>query len=393
MIKHLSVIFVLCAAAIAAAQNGPTAEWTKTYGQSGDDWAQTVLMVRDGYIIAGSTESMGFGHSDFLLIKTDAAGNTLWSRTYGSADVEVLGEAALTSDSGFILAGFTGKFGDSLLTHAYLVRTDSKGDTLWTRVLERDSGTVVEDVISLSDGGFALTGRANTFGQGHNMYLWKTDAKGNLLWTKNFGGKAWDDGEAVQETKDGGFVVAGRTASYGEGMFDVYVVRTNASGDTLWTRTVGGHKNERAYDLVQTASGDLVIAGETESFTHGGRDVYLIRMTANGDTVWTRAVGGAKDEAAKAVTMTADSGIAVAGYTFSFGAGDADMYLVKADGTGNVRWTQAYGGPEWDAAESLQELPDHGYILAGATRSSGKGALDFYVVRTKPFPVSAADKP
>jgi hypothetical protein len=171
------------------------------------------------------------------------------------------------------------------------------------------------------------------------------------------------------------------------------VVRTAERGDTLWTRTYGGRDDERAHDLLLTGDGGFVVAGETKSSGHGGLDMYVLRGNARGDTLWTRTIGGKKEDAARSVAASADGGFVVAGYTRSFGAGGGDMYLAGLNAAGAVRWTRTYGGAKWDAADGVLALPEGGFLLAGETASSGKGMLDGYLVKTKPVMPGAAAKP
>jgi hypothetical protein len=377
----ITIILTLCAVTLASAQPQPDTLWTRVFGGGDDDWAQSVLITPDGgYVLAGTTQSSAMGRADFDLIKTDSTGKSLWSKTFGGGDEEVCGGAVMTSDGGYIIAGSTLSFGVPLAS-IFVVKTDAKGDTLWTRVFPHQYGSMAEDVIQTSDGGYALAGREGTAGEGHNMYLMRLDATGKQLWTKSYGGKAWDDAQVVRETRDGGFVVCGRTESFGYGKSDAYVVKTDAKGDTLWTRTYGGHLNERGHDI-QQVDGGYIVAGETESTGHGMQDVYLVRTNDQGDTLWTRAFGGTKEDIGTAVIITADGGFAVTGHTFSKGHGDADVYLVKTDAAGKLLWEQTYGGKYWDGAEALRQTGDGGYVIGGATQSVDKGKLDMYLVKT-----------
>jgi len=155
-------------------------------------------------------------------------------------------------------------------------------------------------------------------------------------WWKTYGGTASDAGRSVQQTSDGGYVIAGRTGSFGAGDDDVYLIKTSASGDTLWTRSYGGTDSDRGYSVQQTSDGGYIIAGLTESFGAGQADVYLIKTDASGDTLWTRTYGGTEYDLGCSVQQTADGGYIVAGYTRSYGAGNCDVYLIKTDSLGSV---------------------------------------------------------
>ncbi len=166
----------------------------------------------------------------------------------------------------------------------------------------------------------------------------------DTLWTKAFGGTNEDYGRSVQETSDGGYIIAGYTKSFGAGSYDVYLIKTDANGDTTWTKTYGGSNIDQGYSVEQTSDGGYIIAGNSKSFGAGLDDVYLIKTDANGDTTWTKTYGGSNIDQGYSVEQTSDGGYIIAGYTKSFGAGSYDVYLIKTDANGDTTWTKTYGG-------------------------------------------------
>jgi hypothetical protein len=188
-------------------------------------------------------------------------------------------------------------------------------------------------------GGYIISGSTNSRGAGsYDIYLIKTDSLGDTLWTRAYGGASYDEGWAGQ-TAEGGYIICGSTMSYGAGGTDIWLIKTNASGDTLWTRTYGGASDDYGYSAQQVWDGShagYVIAGYTESFGAGGNDVYLVRTDLAGDTLWTRTYGGASDDYGYDVQQTSDYGYIVTGYTTSFGTGSNDVYLIKTDANGSV---------------------------------------------------------
>ena len=155
-------------------------------------------------------------------------------------------------------------------------------------------------------------------------------------WTRTYGGTNLDEGNSVQQTSDGGYIVAGSTSSFGAGSRDVYLIKADASGDTQWTRTYGGADNDVGQSVQQTSDGGYIVASWTESFGAGVYDVYLIKTNASGDTLWTRTYGGPGDDLGQSVRQTSDGGYIVAGSTASFGAGYDDVYLIKTDANGST---------------------------------------------------------
>ncbi|MFQ5869426.1 MAG: T9SS type A sorting domain-containing protein [Candidatus Zixiibacteriota bacterium] len=378
----LAVLLGLSFTPMAAADPGDTL-WTRTYGGSGVDGGYSVQQTSDGgYIIAGYTDSFGAGLQDFYLVKTDSSGDTLWTRTYGGSDHDWARSVQQTSDGGYIIAGYTGSFGAGG-NDFYLVKTDSSGDTLWTRTYggsDHDQGLSVQQT---SDGGYVIGGMTESFGAGDwDVYLVKTDSSGDTLWTRNYGGSSEDHGYSVQQTSDGGYIIAGLTGSFGAGEFDVYLVKTNSSGDILWARVYGGSDSDYGVSVQQTFDGGYIVAGETRSFGAGYDDVYLVRSGPSGDTLWTRTYGGIDYDHGRSVQQTSDGGYIVAGQTRSFGAGNYNVWLLKTDSSGDTLWTRTYGGSGSDWGWSVQQTSDGGYIIAGGTSSFGAGGADVYLIKT-----------
>jgi hypothetical protein len=166
----------------------------------------------------------------------------------------------------------------------------------------------------------------------YDIYLMKIDAEGESLWTQTYGGNGQDYGYSVALSPDGGFVITGHTSSYGTPFvdrYDLYLIGTDANGDTLWTRTYGGPENDYGYSVQAIPGGGYIIAGDTYSFGAGQTDIYLIKTDDMGDAVWSRTFGSSGLDGARYVQTTSDSGFILAGRTRSFGRGDYDVYILK----------------------------------------------------------------
>jgi len=297
-----------------------------------------------------------------VCLSSIASAQTNWTRAYGGAGRASGYSVQQTADGGYVVAGANGD--------VYLVRTNAQGDTLWTRTYGGPSGDYGHSVQQTTDGGFIVAGLTWSFGSGSDdFYLVKTNAQGDTLWTRTYGGPIWDEGYSVRQTSDGGYIIVGYTHSYGAGGRDVYLIRTDAKGDTLWTRTYGGTLYDQGYSVQETDDGGFIVAGLTDDF--GGRGQLLIKVNASGDTLWTRTYGGSGRDLGVSVKQTLDGGYIIAGGGF---------YLVKTDAQGDTLWTGTYGGGTY--CQSAQQTTDGGYIAAGWTRSFGAGGNDVYLVRT-----------
>jgi len=360
--------------------------WVRTYGGGGRDQGYSVRQTTDGgYIVAGTTGSFGAGEYDVWLIKTNASGDSLWTKTYGGASFDEGYSVQQTSDGGYIIAGRTASFGAGV-EDVYLIKTNASGDTLWTRTYGNPYSDLGYSVQQTSDGGYIIAGQSGP--SSYWVYLIKTNASGDTLWTRRYGSFA--HGQSVRQTSDGGYIIAGNTYSQGAGWDDVYLVKTNAFGDTLWTRTYGGTMYDCSFSVQQTSDGGYIIAGRTWSFGAGGFDVYLIKTNASGDTLWTRTYGGTSWDEGYSVQLTQDGGYIITGYTHN-GANN-DLWLIKTNANGDTLWTRTYGGTSGEVGYSVQLTSDGGYVVAGWT-TTPSAAYDVYLIKTDANGSSGVETP
>lgn len=249
----------------------------------------------------------------------------------------------------------------------------------WNRTfggLNNDSGWSAQQT---SDGGYILTGWTESFGAGgSDVYLVKTDSVGNFQWSKTFGGAGRDGAYSVQQTSDGGYILAGDTSSYGNGSGDVYLVKTDSSGSQQWYKTFGGIYFDSAHAVQQTVDGGYILTGQTGVGYSG--DAWLIKTDANGNEEWNRIFGGANDDATHAVQQTSDGGYILAGRTYG---ANPDTYLIKTDASGYQQWSKTFAGPYFDEGISVRQTLDGGYIIAGETGSITYGSGgDAFLIKT-----------
>jgi type IX secretion system substrate protein len=297
-----------------------------------------------------------------------------FEKTYGGGGIDYGYSVLQTEDGGYIVAGSTSSFGAGGLD-VELIKTNTFGDTLWTQTYGGTSDEVGYSVQQTSDGGYIIAGTTWSFGSGNDdVYLLKTDSGGHLLWTRTFGGAGYEDGYFVRQTKDGGYIITGSTSSFGSGGYDVYLIKTNSLGDTLWTRTYGGGATDYAYSVVQTRDGGYLIAGATYSFGAGTSAQYLIRTNSAGDTLWTRTDKEYESAEACSLWETFDGGYIIAGQTWlnlcdtCDGTIRYDVYVTRTDSEGSQLWTRTFfGGDDFSLKSSVRQTSDGGYILAGST--------------------------
>jgi hypothetical protein len=237
----------------------------------------------------------------------------------------------------------------------------------WRKTFGRSNGDKGSSVEQTSDGGYIVTGLTTQPAGDGDAWLLKVDSTGEKTWDVTIGGAASDAGNSVQQTADGGYIVVGYTFSYGAGSRDAWLIKTDAVGNKVWDRTYGGSAEESGQSVAQTPDGGYIIAGKTCSFGAGAEDVWLIKTDGDGDTLWTRTFGVAGSDEGMSVQPTSDGGYIVGGYTISPATNDQSYWLIKTDSVGNKIWDRIYEGADGGVCASVQQTSDHGYIMAGPT--------------------------
>jgi hypothetical protein len=380
MKKHLLIlIFLISISKYSLSQT----TFQKTFGGTNDDVGYCVQQTMDGgYIIVGKTLSFGAGNYDVYLIKTNSYGDVLWKKTFGGTSSDIGLFVKQTTDGGYIITGNTYSFNSSSGREAYLIKTDSGGNLLWTRNFgdtgKLESGNVVDQT---SDGGYIIAGSAELgFGNFHALLI-KTDANGDTLWTKII--QAPDDSYAnsVLETNDGSYIIGGQTYN-ATNSTDIHLIKTDASGNPIWKKIYGGSHADQGGYMKQTFDGNYIIAGATSSFGSGfNTNFLLIKTDSSGNILWTKTFGSLNTDFGYDVQVTTDGGFIIAGIS-NFGSSTDKVYLVKTDVNGDTLWTKNYGGVNADGAYSIRQTTDGGYIIAGRTKSSGQGNSDVYLLKT-----------
>lgn len=353
----------------------------KTYGGMSNDEGHSLLQTSDsGYIIAGHTHSFGAGSQDVYLLKTDSNGDTLWTKTFGGTGNDAGFSIDKTGDGGYIIVGTTTSFGAGA-NDVYIIKIDSVGNAIWTKTyggIDGDIGTTVKQTI---DGGYIITGYSTVGSQ--DVYLVKTDALGNIIWTKTYGGSGIDQGNSLELTIAGGYIILGRTDSFGTNP-KIYLINTDMNGDTLWTKAFSGIGGGTAIgkSIKQTSDGGYIIAGTTVSLGGGSSDVYFIKIDSFGNTIWAKTYGGTSYDEGFSTQQTSDGGYVITGMTRSFGPGFQNIYIIKTNSIGDTLWTKAGNGTTfYDYGSSVQQTIDSGYIIAGYTGLGG-GSFNLHLVKT-----------
>ncbi|HPU47245.1 MAG TPA: hypothetical protein PLQ91_06455 [Bacteroidales bacterium] len=403
----------------------PAIEWQKCLGGTSWDYAKSIQQTSGGgFIVAGYTSSNdgdvsgNHGGGDYWVVKLDSSGTIQWQKCLGGTDNDEAKSIQQTSDGGYIVAGETwSNDGDVSGNHGYydywVVKLNSSGDILWQKCL---GGTNVDQAFSIqqtSDGGFIVAG--GTFSNDGDVsgnhgivdsWIVKLNSSGDIIWQKCFGGTDDDVAFSIQQTSDGGFIVAGGTfsndgdVSGNHGIVDSWIVKLNSSGDIIWQKCFGGTDDDVATSIQQTSDGGFIVAGYTSSNdgdvsgNHGGGDYWVVKLDSSGTIQWQKCLGGTDNDEAKSIQQTSDGGYIVAGETWSNDGdvsgnhGNSDYWVVKLNSSGDIEWQKCLGGTVKDIAKTIQQTSDGGFIVAGYTNSNDGDVsgihgdyYDFWVVK------------
>lgn len=396
-----------------------------------------ILTNDGGYLLGGDSDSPlggdksqgSQGLNDYWIVKTDALGNKQWDRRFGGNSNEELYSILQTPDNGFLLGGWTQSNVNGDQTQAsrggrdyWIVRTDANGIKLWDKRFGGPDDDEMRAMIQTADGGFLLAGESrSSIGSeksqnNHGVYdVWvvKTDALGNKQWDASYGGTDDDRLNAVQQTADGGYILGAWTISppgfdvteTGKGSTDMWLVKADANGMKLWDHRFGGDDNEYMYALDQTNDGGFMLAGYTRSELNGdvtvagkgAYDFWLVKTDGNGVKLWDNRLGGPSDDKGKSIYELEDGGFIVGGWSESDAGGDksqdtqglTDYWLVRTDAAGNKIWDLDVGANNDERLHDVPRTADGGFIIGGHSSSGmngdksqpNKGLSDYWVVK------------
>ena len=360
--------------------SGAHAQWAKSIGGSGEDATNSICPTPDGgYAIAGFTSSFGAGSDDFWVLKMDASGNIQWQKTYGSFGFEIATQIQPTSDGGFIVVGF-GDLSSMGNNDAWLLKLDGSGNVEWQKAYGTTANETATTVIQTSDGGFLFTGSIEIASNSYNAWLVKLSSGGNIQWQKSYGGAGSENGSSVLELPNGQYVMAGGTTSFGGGALDAWVVFVDSTGTELSSKAYGWFGDDTFFSLKPTPDGALLALGLSTSWTTEFRDLWVVKMTTDGNIIWQAAYAGPDYDQPSTVQVESDNEYIITGSTISFGAGGTDLWILKIASNGSIVWQKTYGGTGEDAGASSAPGPNGGIMVVGNTQSFQPGPLDGWLL-------------
>ena len=353
--------------------------WMVVYGGTGYDRGTGIAQTFDkGYIVCATTSSYGMGNSDIYLLKIDSAGKFQWQNTFGGTGIDNCYSVIQTNDSGFIICGFTNSYGPGGYD-GYLVKADSIGNLQWQKTFGGSSWDFAYWVEETNDGGFILAGETFSYGNNNRSYLVKTDKNGDTLWAKTYGGTQSNLAKEVHQTPDNGYIFAG-TIVTNKGDKDFYLVKTNSSGDTLWTKSYGGTDNDSCNTIAVCKDGGYFLGGGTQIL--GKEKFNLLKTDSAGNNTFSFVDTLSAGSISRIIETTKGNyALLINGDVGGPGSEEIDLSEWDADAMW-FGWGTSYGGLKNEQAYGLQQTADSGFVFVGYTASYGIDANNIFIVKT-----------
>jgi hypothetical protein len=286
------------------------------------------------------------------------------------------------------VAGKTSSFGAGS-GDFLILKLNIEGNVSWARTYGGNSFEYARSIQQTSDGGYIIAGYTESFGAiEQNALVLKLTNDGDISWSKMYGGSRDDYAKSIQQTLDGGYIVAIDTNSFGTGEYDhdFWVLKLNSDGDIVWQKTYGSSNLEQPSSILQTTDGGYIMAGIIFPQEYGGCDIWILRLDSNGEIFWQKTYGLTHSVNAFSLQQTSDGGYIVAGASRTGqNTGTEDLLVFKLDPEGIITWQKTFGGDGADTggdfARSVQQISDGGYVVAGYTPSFGAGRQDGWILK------------
>lgn len=419
--RYYTFTFLLITFSLCTAQTAPSIEWQKALGGTQGETAHSTQQTSDGgYIMAGVSSSNdgdiigNHGEGDGWVVKMDGNGNIEWQKALGGSNNDVIQSIRQTTDGGYIAAGSSKSTdGDTTINHGnfdfWVVKLDNSGNIQWQKSLGGSGIDEAQSIQQTAEGGYIVAGISSSNdgdvsgNQGDQDYwVVKLDNIGNIQWQKSLGGSDSDQALSVQQTFDGGYIIAGNTIStdghitVSYGNYDYWVVKLDSFGNIQWQKTLGNIGDNMGYSAQQTFDGGYIVVGtsyDPSNIENGLPDYWVVKLNNNGGIQWDKYLGGGAHDNAITIRQTPEWDYIVGGWTASNNGqvtgnhGDLDYWIAKLDSNGNLKWGKTLGGPSVEYFSSIELTSDNGYIVSGNTLSTSgdvtgnHGTIDAWVVK------------
>jgi hypothetical protein len=365
--KAFAVLFLSIVSLALSAQGGFIQLYSNT---AYDRTSREVLPTADGgYLIAGATNNNRLNDCDVYIMKTDGGGIFQWEKIFGGNSPDYAYSMIQSEDGNYLVTGFSQSFGGGD-ADVYLLKIDPSGNKIYEKTIGGTGNEEAREIIRSSDGNYLIIGSSNSSLGSQDMCVWKVKSDGTLLSRWNFGGGQIEFGNSIKEFEGGGYIAVGQTFSSGAGKGDVYIVKINADGTEAWTKTYGGAQDDEAISVVVNSDNSFVMAVRDSSQGHDV-DVRILKYDGSGTVTSDKLFSGTEKDTPKRIRKTADGGYIVGTISRSFGWIYPDMWIIKLDANCDSMWTRHYGWGNHEHCHDVKQLSDGNYVAVGHSRSAG----------------------
>ena len=356
--------------------------WAKTCEGAADDRAFYALPTNDGYLVVGSSRSIVVNTTVGRVLRLNGNGDVVWNKTFLEGWGTELRYAVNLTD-GYLLVG--NEFFTSGQVSGYVARIDNQGNLQWMKILAEGATDKLFSGIATVDGFVVFGLSSQSIGGEFSVWAVRLDVSGNVVWNRTYGGSTNSAARSGVLTQEGDYLMAGYTDSKWDGNYDFYLLELNTNGDIVWNNTYGGEGTQKAYSITKAEDG-YVVVGDIQ-LSNSATDAWVLKVDPAGNVLWNKSIGGKDADSAAYVSTSKDGGYLVAGFTFSFGAGNRDFWLFKISDSGEVLWSCTQGDKGFQEAYTVIEAVYNAYVMVGWTDPIGQPALigkatyDFSIVK------------
>ncbi len=433
--KLLFTFFLSLAVATTVFAQAPAIQWQKSLGGTSIEYGYSVQPTTDGgYIVAGHAASANgdvtgnHGADDYWVVKLSSAGTIQWQKSLGGIGPDYGYSIRQTTDGGYVVFGTsfsndgdvtTGNHG---IGDFWVAKLTSTGTLQWQKAFGGSGADLGTAIRQTSDGGYIITGQTQSndgdvSGNHGDTDCWvvKLTSTGTMQWQKTLGGSSADYASSVQQTTDGGYILAGTSRSTdgdvsgNHGDADYWIVKLSSTGTIQWQKALGGSGPDYASSIQQTTDGGYIVAGGSNSNggdvtgNHGNDDYWIVKLSSTGTMQWQKSLGGTGYDAGNSIQQTADGGFIISGQSTSTNGdvagnhGGDDYWIVKLNSTGMMQWQKSLGGTGTDYGGEIRQTSDGGFCVVGTSTSTdgdvtgNHGNADFWMIKLGPDPAAVSN--
>ena len=377
----ISIIFIISKIP-STQENTEKEEWESTFGGKGNQEGFFVISTEDeGCIATGYSESDINGDKDIFVVKVDKNGNEEWNLTFGGDEDEDGKSLIQTEGKDYIIVGKTDSYGSGE-SDVLVLKISKDGKLIWNETFGGEKNDRANSIVKTDDGGYIIVGQSESFGNGeYDVFLIKINSSGVEEWSNTIGGKKDEEGRSIVENNSGGYVIAATTRSYGEGRSDIWIINIDNNGEEQWNKTFGYEGSDLPNHIIKTEDNKFIIVGHSEvNYTNRWTGVIL-KFDPNGNKIWETIIENETDVGLSSVTQ-AEGGYVSTGYIGPYG-NEQDQILVKIDSNGDKTWTKYISGEYCDGGIWIQKSTDGYFYITGYKDNDGSESYDLWLIRTK----------